>query len=74
MALSWWPEKQGLITLFGGSNVTTVVAFSPKQGASNLVIQTIKGANKYVYVAAYYFTYQPIADALGEAHDTMALS
>lgn len=44
-------------------------AFSPNQGATALVVKTIKGAKKSVHVAAYSFTSQPIADALVAAQE-----
>ena len=44
------------------------VAFSPKQGATELVISAINKAKKQIYVAAYSFTSQSIADALIKAH------
>lgn len=43
-------------------------AFSPYQGATELVIRTIGTAKKSIHVAAYTFTSQPIAAALAEAH------
>lgn len=69
VAVCWWPNKQDLTAIFGSNNLTTTVAFSPKQGASILVIKTIQSAKKNIYVAAYYFTSKPIADALMQAHD-----
>ncbi len=44
------------------------VAFSPKQGATTLIINTINNAEKSILVAAYSFTSKPIADALIEAY------
>ena len=44
-------------------------AFSPQQGATALVVQTIGEATKSIRVAAYSFTSQPIADALVAAND-----
>jgi len=44
------------------------VAFSPKQGATKLIINTIKNSEKSIFVAAYSFTSKPIADALVEAY------
>lgn len=43
-------------------------AFSPKQGATQLVIKTISSAKKSVHVAAYSFTSRPIADALVQTY------
>jgi phosphatidylserine/phosphatidylglycerophosphate/cardiolipin synthase-like enzyme len=43
-------------------------AFSPRQGATDLVIDTIREARKTIRVAAYSFTSMPIAQALVEAH------
>jgi phosphatidylserine/phosphatidylglycerophosphate/cardiolipin synthase-like enzyme len=43
-------------------------AFSPQQGATDLIVKTIDQAKHSVYVAAYYFTSYPIAQALVEAH------
>src|SRR5690242_4953978 len=44
-------------------------AFSPRQGATGLVVKTINEAKKSVHVAAYSFTSKPIADAIVAAHD-----
>ncbi len=44
-------------------------AFSPREGASRLVENTIYDAKKSVIVAAYSFTSKPIARALIAAHD-----
>jgi phosphatidylserine/phosphatidylglycerophosphate/cardiolipin synthase-like enzyme len=44
-------------------------AFSPQQGATELVVKTIKEARTTIHVAAYSFTSQPIIDALVIAHD-----
>ena len=53
------------------------VAFSPKQGATELVIKAIAEARKSIRVAAYSFTSRPIAQALVDAHrhgiDVMAV-
>lgn len=55
-------------TIYGSDNNTTFeVAFSPNQGATELIIATIRNANKSVYVAAYCFTSIPIAKELIEA-------
>ena len=42
-------------------------AFSPDQGATQLVVSTIEKAQQTIRVAAYTFTSRPIADALIEA-------
>ena len=44
-------------------------AFSPHQGATELVVKTIEEAKKSVHVATYSFTSRPIAEALVAAHD-----
>lgn len=44
-------------------------AFSPREGASHLVENTIYDAKKSIVVAAYSFTSKPIARALAAAHD-----
>lgn len=44
-------------------------AFSPKQGATQLVIKTIDEAKSSIRVAAYSFTSKPIADALIAAQE-----
>jgi phosphatidylserine/phosphatidylglycerophosphate/cardiolipin synthase-like enzyme len=49
--------------------VTFDVAFSPRQGATNLVVKTIGEAKESLHLAAYSFTSQPIADALVADHD-----
>jgi phosphatidylserine/phosphatidylglycerophosphate/cardiolipin synthase-like enzyme len=43
-------------------------AFSPQQGATDLIVKTIGAARHSVRVAAYFFTSWPIADALVQAH------
>lgn len=43
------------------------IAFSPRQGATELVIETIESAKKTIEVAAYSFTSEPIAKALLKA-------
>jgi phosphatidylserine/phosphatidylglycerophosphate/cardiolipin synthase-like enzyme len=47
---------------------TVETAFSPQQGATDLIVRTIGEAKQSVYVAAYFFTSTPIADALVAAH------
>ena len=44
------------------------VAFSPRAGATELVIKVISSAKKTIRVAAYSFTSKPIAEALVMAH------
>jgi len=51
------------------SAVTFEVAFSPRQGATNLVVKTIEEARTSIHLAAYSFTSKPIADALVADHD-----
>ena len=46
---------------------TITDAFSPRQGATELVVHTIDKAQQSIRVAAYSFTSHPIADALVEA-------
>ncbi len=48
---------------------STENAFSPRQGATELVVKTVSEAKESICVAAYSFTSQPIADALIAAHD-----
>jgi phosphatidylserine/phosphatidylglycerophosphate/cardiolipin synthase-like enzyme len=43
-------------------------AFSPQQGATDLIVKTIGEARQSVRVAAYFFTSWPIVDALVQAH------
>lgn len=50
------------------ANPSLESAFSPKQGATELVIKTITKAKKSIRVAAYSFTSKPIAEALVEAY------
>ena len=50
--------------------VTMEDAFSPHQGATELVVRTINEARKSIHVAAYSFTSKPIAAALVAAHDS----
>jgi phosphatidylserine/phosphatidylglycerophosphate/cardiolipin synthase-like enzyme len=42
-------------------------AFSPRQGATKLIVDTIDGAHKSIRVAAYSFTSRPIGEALVSA-------
>jgi phosphatidylserine/phosphatidylglycerophosphate/cardiolipin synthase-like enzyme len=44
------------------------VAFSPKSGATELVVKVINSAKQSVRLAAYSFTSKPIAEALIDAH------
>jgi len=44
------------------------IAFSPKSGATDLVVKVINSAKKSVRLAAYSFTSKPIAEALVAAH------
>lgn len=44
-------------------------AFSPNQGATDLIVSTIQDAKKSIHVAAYGFTSKPIADALIDAKE-----
>lgn len=44
------------------------VAFSPRGGATELVVKAISSAKKSILVAAYSFTSRPIAQALVAAH------
>lgn len=68
MGMVWWYNQQAIHVLSNRTRLKTTVAFSPKQGATNLVVTTIQDANKYIYVAAYSFTSKPIAKALFEAN------
>lgn len=45
-----------------------VVAFSPKQGTTNLILTTIENAKESILVAAYSFTSKPITAALIRAY------
>jgi phosphatidylserine/phosphatidylglycerophosphate/cardiolipin synthase-like enzyme len=45
-------------------NPSFAVAFSPKQGAKELIIESIRNAKKSIYVAAYTFTSRDIANEL----------
>lgn len=47
---------------------TIEVAFSPKAGATELVVKAIVSAKKSIRLAAYSFTSKPIAQALVDAH------
>lgn len=44
-------------------------AFSPRQGATELVVKTIGEAEQSICVTAYSFTSEPIAQALIDAHN-----
>jgi phosphatidylserine/phosphatidylglycerophosphate/cardiolipin synthase-like enzyme len=44
------------------------VAFSPRAGATEVVVQVIGEAKRSIHVAAYGFTSEPIAEALVTAH------
>lgn len=48
---------------------TIEVAFSPKQGATDLIVKTISSATKSIRVAAYSFTSAPIVKALIQAKE-----
>lgn len=61
-----WNNPQELEAILD-QNTTASIAFSPRQGSTDLVIKTIQRANQYIYVAAYYFTSKPIAQALVDA-------
>lgn len=47
---------------------TLEVAFSPKAGATELVVKVINSARKSIRLAAYSFTSKPITQALVDAH------
>lgn len=47
---------------------TIEVAFSPKAGATELIVKAINSAKKNIRLAAYSFTSKPIAQALVDAH------
>jgi phosphatidylserine/phosphatidylglycerophosphate/cardiolipin synthase-like enzyme len=47
---------------------TIEVAFSPKVGATELVVKAIVSAKKSIRLASYSFTSKPIAQALVDAH------
>ena len=47
-----------------GASTTMQNAFSPKRGATELVVKTVEAATQSVCVAAYSFTSEPIANAL----------
>ncbi len=61
-----------IVCLFAASPALAVPsfqqAFSPRHGATELIIKTIGSAKKSIRVAAYSFTSAPIAKALLEAH------
>lgn len=46
----------------------TIVYFSPKGGCAQAIIEEVGMARKSIFVQAYSFTYEPIAEALIEAH------
>ena len=50
-------------------SITMEDAFSPRQGATELIVKTIREAKKSIHVASYSFTSRPIASALAAAHD-----
>ena len=49
--------------------ITFQDAFSPHQGATELIVKAVGEAKKSIHVAAYSFTSRPIASALAAAHD-----
>ena len=51
------------------SSLSIETAFSPEQGATDLVVKTIASAKAKIRVASYSFTSQPVTDALIAAHD-----
>lgn len=50
-------------------NVQWDVHFSPNGWATTAIVANIRAANKSIYVQAYSFTSQPIAEALITAHN-----
>ncbi|HUY68791.1 MAG TPA: phospholipase D family protein [Alphaproteobacteria bacterium] len=52
----------------GAEAATLEDAFSPRQGATDLIVKTIGEARTSICVAAYLFTSHPIAAALVKAH------
>lgn len=66
--------EKGYVTLTAENSIKVQsageleVAFSPKGGATDLVIKTIRSANQSIRVLAYSFTSAPIAQALVDAH------
>jgi phosphatidylserine/phosphatidylglycerophosphate/cardiolipin synthase-like enzyme len=65
--LNAWQNAEIIYAPYDESSPKFTAAFSPKQGATDLVVDTIQSANRSIYVAAYYFTSKPIADALAAA-------
>jgi phosphatidylserine/phosphatidylglycerophosphate/cardiolipin synthase-like enzyme len=52
---------------YGKAN--TENAFSPRQGATALVVKTLNGAKETICLAAYSFTSKPVAEALIAAYE-----
>lgn len=57
-----------LLPSFSSSKTNADNAFSPHQGATALVVNTLNEAKESICLAAYSFTSQPVADALIAAH------
>jgi phosphatidylserine/phosphatidylglycerophosphate/cardiolipin synthase-like enzyme len=56
-----------LLAVSPAAAATIENAFSPRQGATDLIVRTIDSAQNSVRVAAYFFTSYPIASALVRA-------
>jgi len=57
-----------LLLPVGAQAATIENAFSPEQGATDLIVRTIGEAHRSICIAAYYFTSYPMAEALVAAH------
>lgn len=62
--LSWHP----VYAAESPKATTYEVAFSPRQGATELIVKAIEEAKYSIKLAAYSFTSKPIAEALVSAH------
>lgn len=66
---TWFEASSGPAPTTINATGTMEVAFSPKNGATDVVVNAIDAARKTIYVQAYSFTSKPIAQALVRARN-----
>ncbi len=66
---SWFNSATGPAPATINATGTIEVAFSPRNGATGVVVSAIDAARKTIYVQAYSFTSKPIAQALVRARE-----
>lgn len=62
-----WPSHSSVALGPKGKKTKIDVLFSPGGGCADRIIEEIEGARRAIRVQAFYFTSEPIADALIEA-------